>query len=67
MTNSKKTRLFPSPFGVHVLKIAKLHGFPARQGEFPSPFGVHVLKKLATPNCCGMTSTSFRPLSGFMF
>ena len=36
---------FPSPFGVHVLKLDKgLAAQLAAIDSFPSPFGVHVLK-----------------------
>ena len=36
--------LFPSPFGVHVLKSRQYWVYENPYYEFPSPFGVHVLK-----------------------
>ena len=36
--------LFPSPFGVRVLKFPNLAVNAWAEGKFPSPFGVRVLK-----------------------
>ena len=36
--------MFPSPFGVHVLKYGRLSDDDMIDLMFPSPFGVHVLK-----------------------
>ena len=58
--------LFPSPFGVRVLKSLVVQGLTLTL-KFPSPFGVRVLKfRDSGVNrrhlvCC------FRPLSGFVF
>ena len=35
---------FPSPFGVHVLKVGGYYAYNKYANKFPSPFGVHVLK-----------------------
>ena len=35
---------FPSPFGVRVLKLARISFIKAGESAFPSPFGVRVLK-----------------------
>ena len=45
MTILEEYHEFPSPFGVHVLKLASAAREKVLQEwTFPSPFGVHVLK-----------------------
>ena len=59
--------VFPSPFGVHVLKFPRQGERKVKNGKkFPSPFGVHVLK-FAPVSWLVERLPCFRPLSGFMF
>ena len=59
--------LFPSPFGVHVLKCKRTSFDEDEAVWFPSPFGVHVLKSKNPEEHGAVGYYAFRPLSGFTF
>ena len=48
--------MFPSPFGVRVLKSVQTQNFIVAKVQFPSPFGVRVLKYINEDVIIGIVS-----------
>ena len=56
--------MFPSPYGVTVIKSDDYIIELAEEYEFPSPYGVTVIKSTMFNNYYEDIRTSFRPLTG---